>query len=202
MGFSGCGVWPLWLQVASSVAPRHVRSSWTRALNPCPLHWQVNSLPLDCLGGLCRLFNGVRWYLIYFNLHFSGQGGLACCDSWGHKESDTTEQLSWTEPLAVLSIFSCVCWPVCLLWRNVCLGHLPIFWWGWLLFFQFFSISSCTWSSLLCTGAALWLQRTGFSLRWPLVSERGPRMHGLSHPITCEIFRDSAHVPCIGRQDS
>ena len=22
-----------------------------------------------------------------------GQGGLACCDSWGHKESDTTEQL-------------------------------------------------------------------------------------------------------------
>ena len=23
-----------------------------------------------------------------------GQGGLACCDSWGRKESDTTEQLS------------------------------------------------------------------------------------------------------------
>ena len=26
-----------------------------------------------------------------------GQGGLACCDSWGCKESDTTEQLNWTE---------------------------------------------------------------------------------------------------------
>ena len=26
-----------------------------------------------------------------------GQGGLACFDSWGHKESDTTEQLNWTE---------------------------------------------------------------------------------------------------------
>ena len=26
-----------------------------------------------------------------------GQGGLACCDSWGLKESDTTEQLNWTE---------------------------------------------------------------------------------------------------------
>ena len=25
-------------------------------------------------------------------------GGLACCDSWGHKESDTTERLNWTEP--------------------------------------------------------------------------------------------------------
>ena len=26
-----------------------------------------------------------------------GQGGLACCDSWGHKELDTTERLNWTE---------------------------------------------------------------------------------------------------------
>ena len=26
-----------------------------------------------------------------------GQGGLACCDSWCHKESDTTERLNWTE---------------------------------------------------------------------------------------------------------
>ena len=25
-----------------------------------------------------------------------GQGGLACCGSWGHKESDTTEQLTHT----------------------------------------------------------------------------------------------------------
>ena len=26
-----------------------------------------------------------------------GQGGLECCDLWGHKEFDTTEQLNWTE---------------------------------------------------------------------------------------------------------
>ena len=26
-----------------------------------------------------------------------GQGDLACCDSWGRKESDTTERLNWTE---------------------------------------------------------------------------------------------------------
>ena len=25
-----------------------------------------------------------------------GQGGLVCCDSWGHKESDTTERPNWT----------------------------------------------------------------------------------------------------------
>ena len=26
-----------------------------------------------------------------------GQGGLACCGSWGHKESGTTERLNGTE---------------------------------------------------------------------------------------------------------
>ena len=26
-----------------------------------------------------------------------GQGGLACCNSWGCKELDTTEQMNWTE---------------------------------------------------------------------------------------------------------
>ena len=26
-----------------------------------------------------------------------GQRGLACCSSWGHKESDMTEQLNWTK---------------------------------------------------------------------------------------------------------
>ena len=48
-----------------------------------------------------------------------GQGGLACCDSWGHKESDTTERLKWTELVCV-----CVCVCVCMdlkakvLWRR------------------------------------------------------------------------------------
>ena len=31
-----------------------------------------------------------------------GQGGLACCDSWGQKESDTTERLNWTELILVV----------------------------------------------------------------------------------------------------
>ena len=31
-----------------------------------------------------------------------GQGGLACCSSWGRKESDTIERLNWTElPLII-----------------------------------------------------------------------------------------------------
>ena len=31
-----------------------------------------------------------------------GQGSLACCNSWGHKESDPTEWLNWTE---IISFF-------------------------------------------------------------------------------------------------
>ena len=30
-----------------------------------------------------------------------GQGDLACCGSWGHKESDMTERLNWTELIQV-----------------------------------------------------------------------------------------------------
>ena len=35
--------------------------------------------------------------------------------------------------VTILSIFSCAYWPQYLLWRNVCLDTLPIFWLGWIL---------------------------------------------------------------------
>ena len=34
------------------------------------------------------------------------QGGLACCDSWGRQESDTTEWLNWTELIQKCGIMS------------------------------------------------------------------------------------------------
>ena len=34
-----------------------------------------------------------------------GQGGLACCDSQGRKESDTTERLNWTELILSKKVF-------------------------------------------------------------------------------------------------
>ena len=46
-------------------------------------------------------------------------GGLVCCSSWDHKESDTTEWLNCTD------------WLFICLWRNVCLGLLPIFQFCW-----------------------------------------------------------------------
>jgi len=36
----------------------------------------------------------------------NGQGGLACCNSWGRKELDTTEWLNWTFHLALKSFWS------------------------------------------------------------------------------------------------
>ena len=37
--------------------------------------------------------HGIGWILGVGD----GQGGLACCGSWGHKESDMTERLNRTE---------------------------------------------------------------------------------------------------------
>ena len=36
-----------------------------------------------------------------------GQGSLACCSPWGGKESDTTEQLNWTELNGCIFISQC-----------------------------------------------------------------------------------------------
>ena len=34
-----------------------------------------------------------------------GQGGLACCGSWGCKELDTTERLNWTEMNKTMAMY-------------------------------------------------------------------------------------------------
>ena len=43
-----------------------------------------------------------------------GQGGLACCSSWSHKELDTTEWLNWTIKLEAL-VWQCTGW----VYRNL-----------------------------------------------------------------------------------
>ena len=53
-----------------------------------------------------------------------GQGGLACCDSWGRKESDTTERLNWTELNWIGFIW--------LLWYQNIASHCSVHWcWIW-----------------------------------------------------------------------
>ena len=62
--------------LSPSAAPRYLK------IFSASLHW--------CLFAPLASLNG------------DGQGGLACCDSWSHKESDTTEWLNWTELMPIL----------------------------------------------------------------------------------------------------
>ena len=53
----------------------------------------------------------------------NGQGGLACCDSWGCKESDTTERLNWTELKGQkISHVTSLTW-----WRNTCVYMISFY---------------------------------------------------------------------------
>ena len=75
------------------------------------LMWRVDSLEktlmLGRIGGKRRRgWQRMRWLDGTTNwmdvslgklLSWYGRGSLACCDSWGCKESDTTERLHWTE---------------------------------------------------------------------------------------------------------
>ena len=48
-----------------------------------------------------------RWTWVWVNSGVGdGQGGLACCDSWGCKESDMTEWLNWTEKMVLLKCYT------------------------------------------------------------------------------------------------
>ena len=54
----------------------------------------------------------VEWYHWLYGHEFEQapgdgdeQGSLACCSPWGHKESDTTEQLNWTETSEKWNVF-------------------------------------------------------------------------------------------------
>ena len=60
-----------WEGLGARVSSEDEMAGWHHRLNGCEFEW----IPGDG----------------------DGQGGLVCCNSWGCKESDTTEWLNWTE---------------------------------------------------------------------------------------------------------
>ena len=52
-----------------------------------------------------------------------GQGGLACWDSWGRKESDTTEWLNWTWVIVLREVNVLLCF-LCDLTKNIKLSWI------------------------------------------------------------------------------
>ena len=98
-----------------------------------------------------------------------GQGGLACCNSWGHKESDTTEWLNWTElnwtelnwrqleysSLSWILLSLTLVWLILLKKKNVfqCTSLLaPLSMWD-------FNFPARDWITFCCTGR--WVLTTG-----------------------------------------
>ena len=69
-----------------------------------------------------------RWTWVCVNPGVGdGQGGLACCDSWSHKESDLTEQLNWTDTQATV-LFTCI-WRNCKPWKSSLLNIKETMYW-------------------------------------------------------------------------
>ena len=59
------------------------------------------------VGEMGWMASPTQWTWVWLNSEVGdGQGGLACCSLWGHKESDTTEQLNWAASISLLKCTS------------------------------------------------------------------------------------------------
>ena len=61
-------------------------------------------------GGRKRGWQRIRWLdgiTDSMDMSLSELWEMVCCDSQGHKESDTTERLNWTELNIILLLFEC-----------------------------------------------------------------------------------------------
>ena len=81
----------------------HTLAIWGKELTHWKRPWYWEGLGAGGGGGDDRGWDGwmaspTQWTWVWVNSEScDGQGGLVCCDSWGHKESNTTEWLNWIE---------------------------------------------------------------------------------------------------------
>ena len=120
-----------------------------------------------------------------------GQGGLACCNSWGRKESDTTERLNCTELMPCSG-------PLTLNTKLICL-HLVVDTWLFLTLTlckpgcfkkRLCSISGCMHACMLSHFSCFWL----FATPWTIPHQANLSM-GFSRQESGLIF------PSPGTQD-
>ena len=79
--------------------------------------WEEKVMTEDEMVGWCHWLNG-------HNLEQAlrvgdGQGSLACCSPWGHKELDTSDQLNWIKLMLMIQVLV-PCWTPFYLpsWQN------------------------------------------------------------------------------------
>ena len=111
LGLQGDPTSPFWRRSALGFLWKEWGSSWNSSTLATWFEELTHWKRLWCWEGLGERGEGddrgwdgwmaslTRWMWVWVN---SGSwwwtgGGLACCDSWGRKESDTTERLNWTE---------------------------------------------------------------------------------------------------------
>ena len=96
---SGCSLEGLMLKLKLQYFGHLMRKSWLTGKDPhAGRDWgqEEKGMTEDEMAGWHHWFDGCEFE--WTPGVGDGQGGLACCDSWGHEESDTTERLSnWTE---------------------------------------------------------------------------------------------------------
>ena len=91
-------LWKEWSKAEPPVLwPPHVKSWPIRKDSDAGRHWEQEEKRKteDEMAGWHHWFDECEfeWTLGVCD----GQGGLVCCNSWGHKESEMTEWLNWTE---------------------------------------------------------------------------------------------------------
>ena len=91
-------IWRIDIEAETSILwPPHVKSWLIGKDSDAGRDWgqEGKGMTEDEMAGWHHWLNGreFEWTLGFGD----GQGGLVCCDSWGHKESDLTERLNWTE---------------------------------------------------------------------------------------------------------
>ena len=93
-----------------------------------PWSWEILKAggERDDRGWNCWMTSLTRWHAFEQDSGVvDGQGSLACCSTWGRKESNTTEWLIWTE-LNIKKSWNCVQWKVRQKW---CFQFNPKYCW-------------------------------------------------------------------------